>query len=224
MRTIKDLIDTKKGKRSLIICAGPSIIEFKDKIQALYDNENTFTIGINNMTHLFIPDYHLWTNTQRFRTYGKNIKDSSTVLLGSGINLKTIKSVIGDREYILINYTGMLKKRLPIDYKNGKIFGYYRTAGCLAIMISYLMGASEIDIVGMDGYTKNKYSELEDENKSQHCYGKGFTDTADWETAKIKDEDIYYTLRSLKKYGINFRILTPTVYKEFYYDYFRRDI
>jgi hypothetical protein len=216
MKTTSDLIKTRVGQKALILCAGPSVIDHKDKIDELCKDENTFTIGINNISHLFTPDYHLWTNTQRFRTYGKNIHESSIIMLGSGIHLKTIKSVIGERDYILINYTGMLKKRLPVSYSKGKISGFYRTAGCLAIMISNLMGAKEINIVGMDGYTKNNYVDLESGKSSQHCYGSGFTDTADWETAMIKDNEIYYTLRSLRKYGIKFKILTPTVYDEFY--------
>jgi len=65
MKTIKYLINSEKGKKALIICAGPSVLDYKEKIDEMCKDENVFTIGINNMTHLFVPDYHLWTNTQR---------------------------------------------------------------------------------------------------------------------------------------------------------------
>lgn len=216
MKTIKNLIGTRKGEKALIICAGAAVKTHKDKIQQYIETEKPFTIGINNITHLFTPDYHLWTNTQRFRTFSSKIKSESKILLGSGIHLKTIKTVIRDQDYTLINYTGQLKKGIPIDYRKGKIYGYYRTAGCLSIIIAYLMGASNIYIVGMDGYSKYDYKDLKDKKESQHCYGSGFTDTADWETCVQKDKDISLTLRNIRNYGIKFKIITPTIYNEFY--------
>ena len=92
------------------------------------------------MTKYFTPDYHLWTNTQRFRTYGKNINSNSSILLGSNISLKVVNEIIKSKDYILINYTD--QKEIPINYRKGKICGYYRTAGCLSIMIAHLMGAA----------------------------------------------------------------------------------
>lgn len=216
MKTIKNLTNTRSGQKALIICAGSSLRKYKKRIQKYIEHTQPFTVGINNMVDFFIPTYHLWTNTQRFRSFGGKIDLASIILLGSGIHLKTIKKVIGDREYILINYTGQLKKGIPIDYRNGKICGYFRTAGCLAIMIASLMGASEINIVGMDGYSKYKYEDLKSKKESQHCYGKGLTDTADWQTCIKKDEDITLNLNNIKKHGIAFKIITPTIYDNFY--------
>jgi hypothetical protein len=158
----------------------------------------------------------LWTNTQRLRTYGANIKEDSKLLLGQNIPLKIIRNVIGEREYTLINYTDTAA--LPIDYHDGKIYGYYRTAGCLAIMILYLMGVSEINIVGMDGYTLHAYDDLVAGKQFQHCYGNetGYTDTANWETCLKKDDIINGVLYTLRDYGVRFKILTPTKYEEFY--------
>lgn len=214
MKTIENLIQTKDGGNALIIGAGSSIKKFQQSIKDFIKGTNPFTIGINNMTEYFIPNYHLWTNTSRFRTYGKNINKHSNLLLGSNISLKVIKDIIGSREYTLINYED--KEKTNIGYKNGKLLGYYRTAGCLAIMISHIMGANEIFIIGMDGYSKYDHKELMSGKESHHCYGKGYTDTADWDTCIKKDKLIYNVLSNLRNYGINFKIITPTKYGEFY--------
>lgn len=214
MNTIKNLIDTRKGESALIIGAGASIKENRNSINNFISENDPFIVGINNITEFWIPDYHLWTNTQRFRTYGQNIHRDSILLLGSNISLNVIKEVIGSRDYILINYTD--KAGTSLDYSNGKIYGYYRTAGCLAIMIAHLMGAKDISVVGMDGYSLYKQEDIVSGKESHHCYGQGFTDTADWDTCVKKDFLISNILKRLKKYGINFSIITPTKYGDVY--------
>ena len=214
MKTIKDLINTEKGRSALVIGAGSSIKKYKDKIWDFIKREGSFVIGINNMTNFFIPNYHLWTNTERFRSFGQNINKRSNILLGSNISLKVIKEIIGDREYVVLNRKD--REGVSIGYRNGVIYGYFRTAGCLAIMLSHLMGASEINIVGMDGYTMYHHEDLKIGKKSQHCYGEGFTDTASWETCVMKDGLVENALNNVKEYGIDFKILTPTKYGGFY--------
>jgi hypothetical protein len=214
MKNLKNLEGREAGINALIIGAGATIKEYEIQIEKFIRKTEPFTIGINNITSLFIPNYHLYTNTQRFREYGKNINSKSMILLGQNISLKVIPDIIGDRDYTVINYTD--REGLPISYNNGKITGWFRTAGCLSILIAHIMGAKEINIVGMDGYTLYKKNELELGIHSHHCYGKGHTDTADFETGIKKDTQINDALISLRNYGINFNILTPTKYGEFY--------
>jgi hypothetical protein len=215
MKTLKDLEKSRLRESALIIGSGPSTKEYHKNIDNFIRKNNPFIIGINNVIDLIpIPEYHLFTNTQRFRTYGNDIMTESIILLGQNISLKIIKDIIGNSPYILINYID--KPDLPITYKNGKITGFFRTAGCLAIMIAHIMGASEINIVGMDGYTLYSKEELEKGQQSQHWYGIGHSDTADYETCIEKDRLINIALKNIKNYGINFNILTPTKYGEFY--------
>lgn len=215
MKTIKDIIDTRKGENVFIIGAGATIKEYQKQIDDFINETEPIIIGVNNMTDFWTPDYHLWTNSERFRTYGQNICENSKLLLGQNIPLKVINSIIGNRKYFLVNYTDF-DESIPIGYKNGKIYGCYRTAGCLSIMIAHLMGASEINIVGMDGYSMHKHEDLTSGKESQHCYKKGFTDTANWKTCVKKDKIINGVLYNLQKHGINFKILTPTKYEDYY--------
>lgn len=215
MKTIESLINKHKGRRALIVAAGSSIKDYENKINSFILEEKPIIIGINNITEFCIPNYHLWTNTQRFRTFGENIYPESELLLGSGIHLKTVREVIGDMKYTLINFTDM-KEGVPIGYKNRKILGFFRTAGNLSIMIAHLMGVEDTSIVGMDGHTFYDYENIRSGKKSQHCYGEGYTDNKSWERSAEADQLVYKSLKNLQEYGINFKILTPTIYKDFY--------
>ncbi len=214
MKTIESLIDKCKGRRAVIICTGSSIKEYESKIDTFIFEEKAFTIGINNITKFFMPDYHLWTNTKRFRTFGKNIYPESELLLGAGIHLKTIIEVLGPVGYTLINFTDM-KEGVPIGYSKGKILGFFRTAGCLAIMIAHLMGAKDVSIVGMDGHTFYNYEDIKSGEKSHHCYEEDYKPFTK-EICIKKDQVVTGVLSSLKNYGIDLKILTPTIYEEFY--------
>ena len=213
MKTIEDLIDKHAGEKALIICAGSTTREYYTQIVNFIYRERPFIIGINNITDFFVPDYHLWTNTKRFRNFGHKIRKSN-ILLGSGIPLKIIKETIGHRKYTLINFTDM-KEGVPIGYRKGKILGFYRTAGNLAIMIAHLMGASEVNIVGMDGHTFHNYFEVLDGTKDHHCYEENYTPYSQ-EVCEKKDTITTGVLTTLRDYGIDLKILTPTVYKDFY--------
>lgn len=214
MKTVKDLVGTRKGEKALVICAGSSTKTHAEDIIEFMTKEQPFTIGINNITHLFAPDYHLWVNTKRFRNFGKNSLKASTLLLGKGIHLKTIREVIGKRDYHLINFTDM-KPGVPLGYGKGKILGFFRTGGNLAVMIAHLMGASEVNIVGMDGHTIHSYEDIKSGKQPHHCYDENYV-PFDQELCVKKDRITANVLRDLSNYGIKLRILTPTVYKEFY--------
>jgi len=219
LKTLKDFLKRKNKKNSLIICSGSSP---NDKIQNIKkfikENKKEFDIfGINNIHPEFRKyiDYHCFTNTQRFKKYGKYIDlKNSELLLGKNINNNIRKKVLnGFDDYFNIEYIDIEKTK--IDYDNGKVEGFFRTCGCLMIYISYLMKHENIFIIGMDGYTLYNEDILEDEKKSQHWYGQGLTDTTTYKTCAQKDILIYDVLNNLKHQNINFKILTSTLYKDF---------
>lgn len=214
MKTIKNLVGKYEDEKFLILCAGASVRTYKREIQEFIENEKPITIGINNVVKLFTPDYHLWTNTKRFRDFGKNIKPESKLLLGKGIHIKTIREIIGNMSYFLINFTDM-KEGVPLGYKDGKIYGFYRTAGNLAIMIAHLMGASEVNVVGVDGHTFYNYEEIKSGKQAHHCYDEKYV-PFDYDLCVKKDQITNKVFKNLREYGINLKVLTPTVHNEFF--------
>jgi hypothetical protein len=122
--------------------------------------------------------------------------------------------VLGPVGYTLINFTDM-KEGVPIGYSKGKILGFYRTAGNLSIMIAHLMGAKDVNIVGMDGHTFYDYEDIKSGKKSHHCYEEDYKPFTK-EACIKKDQVVTRVLTNLTDYGIDLKILTPTVYKKFY--------
>ena len=217
--SIADCIDCQKGATAIVIGAGGTLREYEEPIKKFMDQDNVFTIGINNMTAFHVPDYHLWTNKQRWRDFGDCIdSEKSKLMFGAGLSKKLIRKHFNGN-YIVVDYTdslGKVENESGIDYKDGTIFGCFRTAGCLAIFIVHLLGASDIYIVGMDGYTLHGRDEIENGSQSHHVYGKGFTDDSSWEKCLEKDRLVYENLNVLDSYGIKFRIITPTKFEKFH--------
>lgn len=213
MKTIKDLVGKEKDKNFLILCTGSTVKEKRKDIDNFIEKKKPVIVGVNNLSGFWIPDYHIWTNNGRFRTFGKNINPKSILLLGSNISLKVISETIGDRDYVVLERVD--REGVPIDYRNGIIYGYHRTVGCAAITISHLLGAKEINIVGMDGHTFNSYEDVKKGNKTHHFYNEKYVPYTP-EIRVKKDEITKGVLQSLKDYGIDFSIITPTMFKKFY--------
>jgi len=210
---LKDLECIESGGNIIVAGSGASVKEYKEQILEYKEKNNAKIIGINYMTFLCSPDYHLWTNKQRYRDLGDCIDSESTLLFGYGMPEELIRKHYDD-DYYTVDYVD--DKKLPYKYEDGVMYGGFRTAGSLAIMIADIMDVKEIHIVGMDGYTLYDRESIEKGDKSHHCYGRGYTDDASWEKCKKKDKKVYNTLRKLSKIGIKFDILTPTKFEDFY--------
>ena len=70
----------------------------------------------------------------------------------------------------------------------------------------------------MDGLTLHSKEDYDSLKENHHCedYGKSNTAEGSWERCINVDHDILYSLDLLKKYGIKFKIITPTKFKDFY--------
>ena len=126
-------------------------------------------------------------------------------------------------------------------FERGNLSGQFKTTGCQVIFLSHYKEAKKISIAGMDGYSFNSLEDLYDkDNKenvvaSQHCYSKGLTNfkfrTKNTRNVsrksfkevkaiykKFKENDLMTkkVLLALKSHGIEFKIITPTVFKDFY--------
>jgi len=210
---LRNLENKEIGIHFIIAGSGGSVKQYRDAILAHRESTHAKVIGINYMSLLCCPDYHLWTNQQRYRDLGRCVDPWSTMLFGCNMPDKIIKKhYAGD--YFVIDYES--DKKNDFSYRRGVVYGHFRTAGTLAIMIAHIMGASNIDIVGMDGYTLYGKKEIKAGDKSHHCYGQGYTDDANWEKCKKKDQKVYKTLRAFADVGVEFRIITPTKFKDFY--------
>ena len=225
----------------LIICAGSSIFSYKKGIKKFIKKNKVITFGCNNISHIVIPDYHVWGDQRRYSMFGGNTSKKSKVIFSRAIpnNIrKKYKKII--KKFSVVDFNDLRLRTLP------KV--RFNTIGCLLMLYAHNKGASNISVVGMDGYTYYSQNELNNGSELQHCYNDGmnklpsdykkykntgYTDVItdynysgsneqkkkDKETfynhCKKKDDFVYASLKALKKYGVNFEILTPTVYEEF---------
>jgi len=138
------------------------------------------------------------------------------MLFGYGMPEGLIRKHFKGSDYSRIFYTDQ-GAGATVSYDGKYLLGNFRTAGVLAVAIAhFLMKAKKIDIVGMDGYTLHKKSNLKRSTRSHHCYGSGYTDDASWDQCLKKDERVLSDLRGLDESGVKFNILTPTKFDEFF--------
>lgn len=213
MKTIFDIKNSQKGRSVLVLGSGGAIKTYGSMVKKLIKNDNLKTIGINNISSFHVPDYHVWTNTGRLKEFGHTINSSSVVLFGSNIK-KDVISSIWPNKYISVPYTD--KDGLAIKISSNHIQGNFRTAGCLSIVIAHILGFDNIYVAGMDGYTFNSWESMENGSASQHFYGNGLTDNNSKEICQKKDDQVKESLNSISSYGINFSIITPTIFNSFY--------
>ena len=207
---MKSLINRHAGAEFMVIGAGSTVKHFQNGIARVIEEKKLITIGINNITGCFVPYYHLWTNNGRLKEFLPNINHKSRILLGNSIR-ETLTGKVG--KYEEIKYADAPLQRYKYDPKQQNVRGHFRTAGNLAIYLSWLMGASMVYCVGFDGYGL-KYG------GSQHCYGEGMTDGDDVEYQLEKDSIVQGILDRLSGEGVDFSIMTPTVFKNHYSGYF----
>lgn len=221
-----------KGKHILIMGAGYTIKKYWDEVEKFIKDNDVVTIGCNHIMNIIVPDIHLWGSSKRFRQYGHLTSKKSSVIFQSNFKEKEIKKH-WKRDYDTYHIDARLwkygsddknsyaYKRCCMRKKKNIMVGCFCSAGSKAIFWSYMKGAKKISIVGMDGYTFYSKADLEADKKTQHCYGKGFSNGFNYEYNRKIDWDVYKTLRLLKIYGrkkhkFDFEIITPTVYEEFY--------
>jgi len=221
-----------KGSHVVVVGAGPSTKKYWNKIEKFIKENNAITFGCNNISEIFVPDYHIWGSPQRWRKFGHLINKKSKFVFRSNFNKKTIREK-WDGSYEIMNNVerrwelGFENKNSEqfkyccVRYKNNKMYGCFKHVGVICTFWAYIKGASKISLVGNDGYTLYPKEDLSKNKNSQHCYGQGFTDGFAYEYCLKRDMDRYRTLRLLykyckKKFGFGFEFITPTVFNEFY--------
>lgn len=187
----------------LIIGAGSTVKHYQEQIENFIKKIDPITIGINNVPKHFWLDYHLWMNSKRYQKYSSSIKDGARLLVP--------KKMYEEQRPGL--YVPGIEYRTIIKISDN--MEKWRTGGIRAIQYAHDKGAKNIYCVGFDGYSLVYKGD-------QHCYGSGLTDLADMKKQKDmkneveKDELIYTQMKRMRMEGVEFSVLTPTIYEWFY--------
>ena len=176
-------------------------------------------IGCNHVNNFIVPDYNIWGSVRRWKQYGHFVNKKSILVVPpeyATFSKKMIRKVWKGKYE-----TYDTEERLPGLESYKTIYDCFKNVGLVSIFWAYQAGASKISIVGMDGYTFYKKKDLKSKLHSQHCTGKGQTDGQTYGIGKKKDNYYRKRLKGLhrygkEKYGFEFKILTPTVFKKYY--------
>lgn len=175
---------------ALILTTGKTLDEYEQEIKQFIKDNNPVTIGVHNMAGRFVPDYHLFVSKKRYKEYGKKVHPASKLVLTTRMG-----------------GTLSLENKYPSSHGSIKIDGDKIVAegasgGVVGAAYAIMLGADTVYMVGQDGYSdgaKHHYKEKEN----------------NWERLMEHESATKMILRDLNKYA-KVRIITPTVYKEFY--------
>lgn len=195
-----------------MLATGPSLAEHKQEIRDFVGLTRPMVMGGNFLDDIIVPDYHSFVNRKRFCNYVKNINEKSRVLLSPYFPQKVIRNFYkGAYEEIAF------RNKYPGDEGNirivdGIIDAEGATLATILIGVAIVMGARNVLVAGMDGYSNSvlhhHYRESDD---------KPIEDLIRIETST---EQQLACLDSLLRKGHAetgaLSIITPTVYKRFY--------
>ncbi len=204
------------GATFLVLGLGPSLLDHRQQIFDFIDNQNPIVIGANNVTEFIYPDYHAFTNRARFLKYAHRVDSEKSKVLISPYMAKWFI-----REYYQGAYEEIMYHKDDarcFDIQEGVIMAGCQSVSVLSIGLAVVMGAVQIFVAGLDGYSKVLTPE-----RQTHFYGKEnqkdeYRDDAEFlrrekVTNRFLDEISQYMVeRGLDPFGI----ITPTSYEQHY--------
>lgn len=200
-------INRHAGRDILVLANGPSLKDYKPKIDQFIGKYDPIILGANNIGGLFRPHYHAFNNKRRFVEYVDTVDRDSLLLLGEYIPEELI------RDYAVKRYESLfyIDEFSDFGIRDGVISANCRTISILLMGVAIVMGAKRVFTVGMDGYMGmrdlhfyEEKNDLEDQEMKMEKHR--------WCQHYLKQINDY--LHENDKEGLH--ILTPTGYKTFY--------
>jgi len=200
-------IDRFKDRDFLVLANGPTLKEYKPRIDEFIAKYDPVILGGNYLGELFTPHFHAFNNKRRFAEYIDTVKPGSKLLLGEYLPEEMIREYT-DMEHETLRYIDDFS---DFGINNGIITTNCRTIAILLLGVAIAMGAKRVFAAGMDGYmeTNNMHFYKEHDEKEDPAM---IIERHQWCHKYIEQIDEY--LLNNSKEGIH--ILTPTSYKSFY--------
>ena len=200
-----------KGRNFLILASGTSLATYTNQILQFSEKEDCILIGLNNLRHLFQPQFHVFVSRKRFLQYSANVAQTSTLLVPSFFGTELVEK----------NYSGekcFFDVVAPCDAATDPVRGGVQhclnlNVAISGILLAYQMGASTIFIAGMDGYADEFNKQIvyfyDEDNKIE-----------DQETASYRYESLAQELDRVNSFlldkEVELYIITPTSHKRFF--------
>jgi len=210
--TTPSYVNRHQDRNFLILGGGPSIKENIDKIKKLQEELNPVVIAVNRAHDEINIDYHAFTNRKRLKSNSKLIRKNAKLLLGVHLPKKIINKF---KNYDLVMYQNT---ESDFSINNGIIGSNCRTSAVLMIAVAYIMGAKEIFIAGLDGYSnliksKKDIHFWEEERVENRAYNEYLL-----RIEALNDKYLNQINKFLMKKGHpKLKIITETTHLEYFY-------
>ncbi len=203
-------INRHESRVFLILANGPSLKEYKRKIDIFIEKYDPIILGANYLGGLFNPHYHAFNNKRRLFEYIDTVAQESKLIIGQYIPDVMVREYT-NRSYEKFYYVDVLDSDFEI--KDGIISTNCRTIAVLLIGVAIVMGARRIFCAGLDGYiglNKERFHFYNEKNEKDnqemimelHYWNKEFIDQINEYLIKRNFEGVH--------------IITPTSYKSYY--------
>ena len=204
-------LDRHSGRDFLVLANGPTLKEYRGKIQQFMEKHDPVVLGANNLSGLFEPDYHAFNNEKRFTMYVDRVAPGSKLLLGENLSPETIREYV-NRDYEKLIFDNVLDN--VFDILAGRIQTNCRTISVLLLGVSIVMGAKRIFAVGMDGYL-GKDSVLKGLFYDEHMEPEEYQLIV--ERHQWNERFLFQIDQHVREKGIEgIHIITPTSHQRFY--------
>ncbi len=151
----------------LVLGTGKNLILKKEKILKFIEDNQPIVIACNNVLNDFDIDYRIFTNRSRFANYSNLIKKNQKIIISPYFKKKFIKKYINSLQYSYVYFK--IKPKISSSFmikKNIISFQKIPNVGFISILLASIMGAENIYIAGLDGYSKSNINYYHE--KDQH--------------------------------------------------------
>ncbi|MGB0370930.1 MAG: aldolase catalytic domain-containing protein [Opitutales bacterium] len=191
------------GARALLICGGSSVKSRIEELKTYAKANNLLIVSVHNPKALLNPEIVFFGNRRRISQHCKDVQTHQELLIGPEIAEKELEN-IELTKISRVNFSKFIE-----DKDNSFPSVLPRNAGVEAIAGLAESGFKEIHICGLDGFTgaNDFYYEEPDRMVSE--------DAMSQENGRIETE--LKCLHSLSEKGtFSFRIITPTIFNQFF--------
>ncbi len=181
-KALTELADAIRGKAVLLLAPGRSLIDCRKLIQKTIEETSPVIFAVNFNGGAFRPDYIFSSNMRRF----------SKIPLDGGVKTITTSNMEArDRSDYVVNFSSYISRQDDV----------IDNSGLMALRLLAAMGAGEVLIAGMDGYSEHGTSDYIDRSL-EYTFESG---------AAKRNRMIAAELADIRK-QISLRFITPTHY------------
>jgi hypothetical protein len=198
------------GCDALVLVTGPTASSLQGDVLDFIARRRPLVFGCNNLPEGYEVDYHVYVNRQRFMDHGHKLGAECRLLLSPYFLDSQIQKVLGSRAYELLMYRNIYPgSEGSLDIRDGAVYAQGATVGPLACGAALVMGAKNLFIAGMDGYSISAET---------HHYAE--PDNKQRDELLEQERRTHGLLKDIAGFceaaGGRLRLITPTAYEQYH--------